>query len=153
MKWINKDLNKYLQAKEYIDTIIIPLQPFQFSDENTIEKDAFLGNLLSIYVNNIEIELSGRLFLLPSYTYVKDNNLENEVSRLNKWVDHVMQQTFKHVFFITCDMQWKKNEKDLNGELIWLPGASTVDISSSEAKVIIQNQVEQMSELIRSYWS
>ena len=45
MRWINEDLDKYLPAKEYIDTVIIPLQAFQLSEDKEMKQDAFHGGI------------------------------------------------------------------------------------------------------------
>lgn len=152
MKWYKDDLNKYISAKEFIDTIIIPVQGFQLSQDSSLEKDAFQGEVLSIYANEIEKELSGRVMLLPIYTYFKNTRMENEVTRLNEWVNEVLKQPFKTVFILTLDMNWKKIEKELEGNLLWLPGMKPTDLHSSEAVQLIRNQVGEISDLIRAYW-
>lgn len=152
MKWINEDLKKYVQAKEYIDTAIIPLQAFQLSEDSTLEKDAFHNEVLSIYVQEIEKELSGRILLTPPYHYLKFANMESEIVRLNEWIQNIEEQPFKTTFVITFDNSWKKVEKDLQCNLLWLPGIKTGSIKSEETIKFIRSQVEQISELIRSYW-
>lgn len=152
MRWFNDDLNKYVQAKEYIDTVIIPLQAFQLSTEANFEKDAFLQEILMIYVNEIEKELSGRIMLIPPYTYLKSKDLDPEVKRLNAWIEDIRTQPFKTIFAITFDNTWKKNEKDMDCQLLWLPGMKAGNIKSEESIKLIRSQVEQISELIRSYW-
>src|SRR5699024_10005273 len=84
VKWTSDDLSKYVQAKEYIDTAIVPLVGFQMNAENEMNKDAFQREVLSIYTNEIEKELSGRLLLAPNYNYIKTKDLSEEVTRLNK---------------------------------------------------------------------
>lgn len=152
MKWNAEDLEKYVQAKEYIDTLIIPLQPFHMVDEKSLVNDAFASNILTISCDQMEAELSGRVVLSPPYSYVKSTDLEREIDRLNEWVAHVKEQPFESVFFITYDMQWKKIESSLEGHLIWLPIGKKINVQSQEAKVFVQNQVEHISEYIRSFW-
>lgn len=152
MKWKTDDLKKYVQAKEYIDTVIIPLQPFHFSEESSLEKDAFLRESLAVFSNDIEKELSGRVMLTPTYNYAKFSNIEDEVARLNDWIKEIEKQPFSTVFILTFETAWKKNESAINGNLLWLPGISSGDINSKETITVIRNQVEQISELIRSYW-
>lgn len=40
MKWTRVDLQKYEQAKEYIDTVIVPLAPFQIGALDATAKNA-----------------------------------------------------------------------------------------------------------------
>ena len=152
MKWYSEDLIKYVQAKEYIDTLIIPLEAFHLSQESNLEKDAFHREVLGIYTNEIEKELSGRVLLAPTYTYLKSSNLDNEVIRLNSWIEDVKTQPFTSIFVVTFDNAWKKVEKDLDCNLLWLPGMKPGNIKSEDAVKLIRSQVEQISELIRSYW-
>lgn len=152
LKWTPEDLQKYVQAKEYIDTAIIPVLGFQMNDEKKLEKEAFQREVLSIYTNEIEKELSGRLLLTPPYNYVKSDDMTKELERLNNWIDHIKEQPFTSVFILTFDNQWKKIEKNLNAELLWFPSVQTGDIKSEESIRMIRNQVDQISELIRTFW-
>lgn len=152
MKWVKNDIEKYVEAKEYVDTVVIPIQSFQLSDDTQLVKDTFAGEVLSIYANEIEKELSGRVLLTPAYTYNKTTDLEIEVQRLNNWIKDIKEQPFKHVFLLTLDMNFKKVEKDLDGNLLWFPGLQPTDLQSQEAVQMIRSQIEQISELIRSYW-
>jgi len=152
VRWSNEDLSKYTQAKEYIDTILIPLQAFHFSNETSLTNDAFQKDVLSIYMNEIEKELSGRVMLIPPYSYVKSKNLDTEVDRLNQWIEDIKTQPFQNIFAVTFDNAWKKVENNLNCNLLWLPGMKEGDIQAEETVKLIRNQVEQISELIRSYW-
>lgn len=152
MKWNPEDLKQYVQAKEYIDSIIIPLQAFQLSDEAALSKDAYQKQVLSIFVNDIEKELSGRVLLTPTYNYFKFANKEEEVIRLNEWITNIKTQPFTNIFLLTFEPTWKKVEKSIDGELIWLPGIGSGDLQDKETITLIRNQVEQISELLRSYW-
>src|SRR5690625_3490750 len=132
MKWQKDDVKKYIDAKEFVDTILIPLFPFQLSNDKQLTKDAFLRQALLIYANETEKELSGRVFLIPEYSYLKSEMLKDEVSRLNKWVEDIKQQPFQKIFFLTFDMNWRKVESTLEGHLIWLPGVSSGDLQAKE---------------------
>jgi|SRR5690625_905298 len=152
MKWASQDLERYTQAKEYVDTIIMPLIPFQISPDNEAGKEAVQSEALSIIAKEIEKELSGRVMLLPSYHYVKSADKEKETARLNDLVKEVEKQPFTHKFFITFDMGWKKHEQDLQSHLLWFPSIQSKELESKEVVSIIRTQVLQICELIRSYW-
>lgn len=152
MKWFKKDLEQYKDAKEFVDTIIIPLQPFHFSDSKDLEKDAFNREILTIYTTELEKELSGRIMLTPTYTYLKTTLLDREVERLNEWIDNIKTEPFNYIFLLSLDMEWKKVEDNLDGNLIWLPGMKPANIQEKATIQLLHNQVEQISDLIRSYW-
>ncbi|MBT2214257.1 DUF2487 family protein [Virgibacillus dakarensis] len=153
MQWVKQDLQQYIQAKEYVDTVIIPLIPFQLSQGASIDIGAFQGEVLTIFTKEIEKELTGRVLLVPNYYYLPSEIKDAEVKRLNLWVKEITAQPFKHVFFVTFDAKWKKHEQLLDGTLIWLPGIKTGDIHSQEMRTFVNDQVNQISELIKSYWS
>ncbi|MEN1969162.1 DUF2487 family protein [Lentibacillus sp. N15] len=153
MQWSKHDLQQYIKAKEYVDTLIIPLLPFQLAHDETLEKSAFQGEVLSIFANAIEKELTGRVLLSPSYIYLNTKEMDAEIKRLHSWVENGRAQPFEHVFFVTFDAKWKRHEQELNGTLLWLPGIQTGDIQSKEMLSFIRDQVSQISELIQSYWS
>src|SRR5699024_11184699 len=128
MTGVQQDLKRYIGAKEYIYTIIMPLITFQISTDEADLKAANQHQTITIRINEIEKELSGRVMLGPNYYYIKTADKENEVHRLNTWIDDMAEQPFKHYFFITSDLSWKKHEKNLNSELLLLPGIQSGDI-------------------------
>ncbi len=152
MKWQKEDIEKYVEAKEYIDTVVIPVQSFQLSDDSQLVKDTFSSEVLTIYAHEIEKELSGRLLLTPTYTFNKNSDISKEIDRMNEWIEDLQAQPFKHIFLLTLDVSLKKIERELEGELLWVPGLKPTDLQSQEAVQVIRSQIEQISELIRAYW-
>ena len=151
MKWKKDDLQKYVQAKEYIDTILMPLVPFQLSDEDS-EKLSFQKEVMRIFANEIEQELSGRVMLIPSYHYLKNADKDTEVERINQWIKELKSQPFQHFILLSFDASWKKYEKNLDGYLLWFPGMQTGDLQSEDTRIIIKDQIAQLLEIIRSHW-
>ena len=152
MQWKNVDIERYREAKTYIDTLFMPLIPFQLSSDDDLGKHTFQSEALMIFLNELEKELSGRVLLTPAYTYLIHTSKDNEIERIGQWVEDIYQQPFEHIFFFTHDAKWKKFEKHLDGSLIWIPGTSSGDIYSEDFVQRIREQVKDMSELIRSYW-
>src|SRR5699024_5513743 len=124
---------------------------FQVENESQLIKDAFQREVMFVFSQEIEKELSGRVLLAPEFNYLTAQ-IDNEVARLNDWIKALKAQPFKTVILMTFDPSWKKHEQDINGNVLWLPGIQTGDIRSPEMKTIINSQVQQISELIRSYW-
>lgn len=152
VKWNSHDIKKYIGAKEYVDTAIIPVQAFQLSNDSQLEGDAFQREVLSVYVNELERELSGRLLLTPTFYFLKTTGLEKEKDRLNDWIQDIQKQPIREVFIFTFDPIWRKLEKDLNCNVLWFPGMKDGDVGTPEAVKLIRNQVKQISELIQAYW-
>lgn len=150
MKWNNEELERYVQAKEYVDTILLPLIPFQFGDDEASVKTSFQNEVIQIFTNEIEKELSGRIMLAPSYYYLKDPT--EETTRINSWVEDMQKQPYQHIILLTFDAGWKKVERDLQGNVLWLPAVQSGDLKSNEMQGIIRDQISQVSEIIRSFW-
>ncbi|AXI09339.1 DUF2487 family protein [Oceanobacillus sp. 143] len=150
MRWRSSDLNQYENAKQYVDTIIIPCMPFHM-DANS-EKLAFQNELLTIFASEIEKVLAGRVMLMPTYSYLKSAEKEAEIRRINAWITDIKKQPFTSIFLLTLDAAWKKNEQALDGHLLWLPSVQSGNLQSNEMKAVIRDQVNQIIELIRSYW-
>lgn len=152
MKWTKMDMEKYIEAKEFVDTLLIPLSPFKMGDDTSLEKDAFQQEVLHLFVHEIEQQLAGRLLLIPSYMYLKDADKKSEAERIQLFLEDAQKQPIEHVFYITFDASWRKHEKDLQGNVLWVPSVQTGDLKSKEVQSLIKDQVEQLSEYIRSYW-
>lgn len=152
MRWTKEDMEKYKDAKEFVDTLLIPLAPFEIGDDATREKHSFQQEVLHIFAQEIEQLLAGRVILIPSYLYMKHANKDSEVERIKQFTDDVKKQPFEHVFYITFDASWRKYEKNMEGSLLWVPSIQTGDLKSKEVQALIRDQVNQLSELIRSDW-
>jgi hypothetical protein len=152
MQWTKKDMGVYVGSKEFIDTAIIPILPFQLSQESNLSKSTSKREVLSIFATEIEKELSGRVLLIPNYYYLEYGDKLEEAKRLNCWTEEIQKQPFEHVFILTFDSGWKRCEKDLQANLLWVPGFQADDPNSDEMRQMIRGQVSDVVELIRSYW-
>ncbi|WP_077621743.1 DUF2487 family protein [Sediminibacillus massiliensis] len=152
MRWTKSDLDLYFSAEEYVDTLLLPLLPISLEDNSSMEKSSIQSESMSIFVNQMEKLYKGRIFLFPTYNYLSSADLEKETARLNEWVSKAMDKPFQHVFFFTFDHHWKKHERNLEGNLLWLPAIQSGDMHAAETQNIIKEQIAQITELIKSYW-
>ncbi|MDY0396570.1 DUF2487 family protein [Virgibacillus halophilus] len=136
MQWNKNDTDQYLQAKEYIDTVVMALIPFQLSNDQELSKLAYQDEVLQIFASEITRELSGRTMQVPAYHYLKSANRESETDRINTWIQDSAKQPFQHTFLLTFDASWKKQERELNGNLLWLPGIQSGGHSLERNKTI-----------------
>ncbi|CDQ19509.1 Protein of unknown function [Halobacillus karajensis] len=151
MRWTKADTTQYLPEKQYIDTVIIPLVPFNPASDQHMVKQAFQRELNQVFTNLIEKEYKGRIFLAPDYHYL-DGQQEIEFTRVNAWIQKFKEQPFQHIFLFTFDNTWKKYESELDGHLLWVPGMGSGDIQSTETQSFVREQAHQISELIQAYW-
>lgn len=152
MKWNKKDISQYKEVKEYVDTLILPLLPITLDTNKDAEKFAWQGELIDLFSAELERNFTGRIFLMPSYQYINASDREKEIERINYWVQDAKTNPFQHIFFLTLDHHWKKYETNLDGTLLWFPAMASGDPTSKEFQTVIKDQVNQLSELIRSYW-
>jgi len=152
MKWKKEDLEQYKKAKEYIDTAIIPLIPFQLDNDNELDKHAFQAEVLTIFSHEIEKELMGRVMLFPGYYYLQTAKKDKELERINEWIGAIRKQPFEHILFLTFDSSWKKYDQAVEGDVLWYPAMQSGHLHSKETKSFIRDQVSQIIDLIRSYW-
>ncbi|MFD1065238.1 DUF2487 family protein [Oceanobacillus locisalsi] len=152
MKWTSVDLQKYEQAKEYVDTVIVPLAPFQIGALDASAKQADQYDVLTLLSRELEKELMGRIMLTPIYTYMNTAEKSEEAERLNKWSSHLKEQPFNHILYISFDPAWRKVADSLDGEFIWLPSIPLKDADSGAVKGLIRDQTMQTAELVKSFW-
>src|SRR5699024_640477 len=120
MKWTKKDMTQYMEAKEYIDTIVIPILPFQIAKDKESTKYASQGEVLLLLTNELERELSGRMMLIPNYSYLTSTDKREEIDRINAFVNNIQEQPLSHIFLLTFDSGWKKFELSLQGNILWI---------------------------------
>ncbi|WP_280768211.1 YpiF family protein [Salipaludibacillus daqingensis] len=150
MKWKVTDIDTYQQAKEYVDTAVIPLIPLQWgkSEKETIT----MGEFTEYITDRIENQFTGRVFLMPPFTYLKTESSEEKLRRLMEWDAHLFQQGFKYVFYVTSDVAWKSLDKKLPDELIWIPAISSETMNSDQLKKTVEQQTSQIMPLFTGKW-
>lgn len=153
MLWKKEDIEQYSKAKEYIDTALIPLVPFSVEKDEEWKTKTVQYELIHLFTKEMEKEFKGRMVLFPDYAYVSTAAKETEAERLSEWVKNIKTQPFEHIFFLTFDSQWRKQERMLDGTVIWLPGLPGGDIRGEETQSTMKAQVREITEFIRSYWS
>jgi Protein of unknown function (DUF2487) len=150
MKWVSKDIETYLTAKEYVDTAVIPL--YSVSLGNEMLQSASSAEFITLLTNYLERQFTGRLLLVPPFTYLKNDNPDDIIQQLKKWEDNIEKNEFKHIFYITSESDWKMYENQLSGSLIWLPTIPLEHLSDSQKVSMIESQVKQLLSLFTQKW-
>lgn len=149
MKWVSNDVDLYNQAKEYVDTAIVPLMAVSIESDfkNIVSK----GEFISLVSTDLERQLKGRVFLFPTYSYLKKS--ENVIENLIEWKTELQQQ-FKHVFFLTSDENLKEvKNTQMEGEIIWLPSMPLEHMDENLKRKLLQDQVEQILNILLQSWN
>ncbi|MED3788998.1 YpiF family protein [Peribacillus frigoritolerans] len=148
MKWTVKDLDMYMQSKEYVDTVLIPLVPLSFKGQ--MKQTGSMNEFLTILSLEIEKQMKGRILLLPTFHYLSDEM--DKVERLKRWANEVKENNFEHVFFLTSDFEWKKEERELENNLVWIPAIPLEGLEIEQAREMINQQVLQILDIFSYNW-
>ncbi|MCM3673966.1 MULTISPECIES: YpiF family protein [Peribacillus] len=148
MKWTAKDLDMYMQSKEYVDTVLIPLVPLSFKGQ--MKQTGSMNEFLTILSLEIEKQMKGRILLLPTFHYLSGEM--DKVERLKRWANEVKENDFEHVFFLTSDFEWKKEERELENNLVWIPAIPLEGLEIEQAREMINQQVLQILDVFSYNW-
>ncbi|MCQ6273889.1 YpiF family protein [Bacillus sp. V3B] len=150
MKWNTEDIDVYIKAKEYVDTIVLPLYPISLDDQ--IKKTAEMTEFITLLSGQLERQFKGRLMMLPGFTYLKSKSEDELYKDLLEWEKEFFENDFKHVYYITSDSDWKKIENNLEGSLIWLPTIPLQQMDEHYRNTILEDQVKQLFSLFVQRW-
>ncbi|MFJ7828592.1 YpiF family protein [Peribacillus sp. NPDC097197] len=148
MKWSAKELDMYIHAKEFVDTALIPLVPLSFGEQ--MKQSGSNNEFITILSMEIEKQMKGRMLLMPTFHYLSDE--EDKLSILKRWSEKLEANNFKHVFFLTSDIEWKKNELELEHHLVWIPSIPLENLENAQARAMISQQVNQILDIFTHYW-
>ncbi|MEH7331370.1 YpiF family protein [Neobacillus drentensis] len=150
MKWIPQEVETYLNAKEYVDTAVVPLYSVSVGGE--MKQSAAAAEFITLLTSHLERQFTGRIVLFPPFTYLKDVSTEKVFNELLNWESSIFQSEFKHVFYITSEIEWRESSEKLKGSLIWLPAIPLEQMSDSQKLTIIDSQVKQLLTLFTQKW-
>jgi hypothetical protein len=148
MKWNVKDAAMYIEAKEYIDTALVPLIPITFNDQ--MKKLSSASDFISILSIEIEKNFKGRILLTPTFCYLSSD--ANKLATLQNWEKELRDAQFTHVFFLTSDIDWKKDENVFLASLLWIPAISLEFLEITQAREVIKQQSEQIVDIFIKKW-
>ncbi|WP_042457821.1 YpiF family protein [Neobacillus dielmonensis] len=150
MKWISKDVQTFLSAKEYIDTAIVPL--YSISLEAELKQSAEAVEFISLLTAQVERQFAGRLLLLPPFTYLKKASSEITAEQLKNWELSLAAAGFQHIFYLTADAEWRRQEEKYDGSFIWLPAIPLESMSDGQKITLVDSQVSQLLPLFTQKW-
>lgn len=147
MNWTGKDMDTYLQQKEYIDTLVIPLVKVQTNMDN-IKTSASSTEFLMHLASLIETQFKGRMMFAPPVVYTSKTDI---VHMTQTTLQEFADTTFTHVFYLTTDHAW--NEIDMVGQVIWMPSIPLESMDASLRQSILEDQLRQLLPKFTEQWS
>jgi hypothetical protein len=146
VKWQSSDFDTYTQARDYIDTAIIPLIPVTW--EREMKSLISMGEYTTTLSEELERQLTGRLFLFPPLTYLKSETKDERIARLYSWKGQVNEQGLQYVFFITSDPTWNS----VDDSIIILPSIPLEHMEPKYKKEIIGEQMNELLKIVTKKW-
>ena len=150
MKWRPKDIEMYINSKEYVDTVLLPLTGVEFG--GGILQSASMNDFLMILTNEIEKQFKGRVLLLPPITYSCGWSREEKRLMIEKWKGTLEKEEFRHLFFITSDAEWKALDSLLGDSLLWVPALPLEHMDAKHKGPLMEDQVSQVLKKIVENW-
>lgn len=151
MRWLSTEVDTFLTEKEYVDTAIVNLIPISLNGE--MKQVVSMGEFSTIISSEIEKQLHGRTFILPPFTYLKSEDNEDKLKRVNLWLKELVDYGFKHIFLFTSDHAWKEMEARLaNSVLVWLPALPLEHMDDQYKMEILQDQTKQILKIVTNRW-
>ncbi|MCM3713579.1 YpiF family protein [Halalkalibacter oceani] len=150
MKWQTKEMDTYLQAKEYVDTALIPLVPISWKDD--VKSTVAMGEFISMITHEVERQFHGRVVHFPSFTYLKAEEMTARLERLESWITELKAGGVTHFIFLTSDGEWKTSESEIEGLLTWLPTIPLEHLEESYKREIIADQLKQLIPILTKKW-
>ncbi len=150
MKWIPQDVETYSNAKEYVDTAVVPL--YSVTIGGGIKQSAAAAEFITLLTNYLERQFTGRILLFPPFTYLEKEHGEKTLMDLQNWEVNMFDAGFQHVFYLTSDMEWRSKEDQLKGALIWLPSIPLDEMTDSQKLTMVDNQGKQLLTLFTHKW-
>ncbi len=149
MKWIPQDTEMFLGAREYVDTVIMPLIGITFQDH--VKQSASINEFITIISRQVEQQFKGRVLLLPPLTYCNDWSKQDRLDVALKWKNSLEEQ-FAHVFFLTSDVEWKTIETELGQSLLWTTPIPLEHLEEKFKKPMMEEQVKPLLTIISQKW-
>jgi hypothetical protein len=117
-----------------------------------MKQSASAGEFITLLTGYLERQFTGRLLLLPPFTYLKSKNGESTISDLKDWEADLVKGEVKHIFYITSEIDWRSWEEELTGTVIWLPSIPLEHMNESQKLSVIDSQVKQLLDLFTQKW-
>jgi hypothetical protein len=147
MKLEISTIDRYIDAKEYIDTAILPVIRLDLSEsmKNSLQQSTALLTLLTY----IEEQLQGRVMLLPMLTYIeKDSGMLS--IQITEYTDYIKKHGFEHVVIASFEEIYENKIISFSAEQLIL--SKYVDEISELNEGAIRQKGEDMLSVFMNLW-
>lgn len=146
MNWNASDMNLFLQQKEYIDTLVVPLIKVETVEER-MKASASSTDFLMNLVDYIELQFKGRIMVAPPFAYTPSMDVKQLGVMLST---DLTKSPFKHVFYVTTDSAW--TSIDIQEKVLWLPSIPIENMDDRLKQSILEDQLKQLLPRFTEEW-
>lgn len=147
MNWTAADIDTYIQQKDYIDTLLVPLLKIE-TEPAYLKSGSSSAEFLMHLSTFIETQFKGRMMLMPPFSYTNSTNLNEMAQTMRKDLVNI---GFKHIFYLTTDAGWKSSL--LTDEVLWLPAIPIESMDKSLRQSVLEDQLKQVLPHLSKKWS
>lgn len=147
MNWTVSDIDTYIQQKDYIDTLLVPLLKIETNSSN-LKSGTSSAEFLMHLSTFIETQFKGRMMLMPPFSYTPTTNLDMMAETMS---NDLINIGFKHIFYITTDSGWTSGP--LAENMLWLPAIPIESMDKSLRQSILEDQLKQVIPRLSKKWS
>jgi len=151
VKWTAKEVSTFIEQKQYIDTVLIPLLPISFGV--SVKESANSTEFIQLLVSRLEHQFKGRILLLPGVPYTQDSSLDEKEQLIQSWKGFIeKQENFKHIIFLSTDTNWKTISDLKDDSFLWIPSVPLEHLEEKYRQSIIDDQVKQLLNFFIQKW-
>lgn len=150
MKWELETIDQYVQAREYIDTALVPLIRIEAGESIAGATEA--AHFTLAVATAIEAQLKGRILLFPAFSFVQEYSDELLASALNTYAEHVKQSHLKNVVFLTQSSWVQERElSNIAGDILKVSEDRVLNEEDPQAAVLQES--EKLVKLFIQIWN
>ncbi|GAA0360471.1 DUF2487 family protein [Bacillus horti] len=149
MKWELGSIQEYVQAKEYIDTAIIPLVTIE-AGENSISSARQVQYIVNL-ANQIEGQIRGRAMLFPVLSIVPRYTDEQLTELLNEYVKQLQQDGFKNVVFLTQKSWLEQRQVNVSGDILRVQDSEAQSVDDLKGDIL--KEAKRLTQTFIQIWN
>lgn len=147
MYWNSKDISVFVEQQEFVDTAVIPLLLID-GQASRLKQNASSAEFLMSLTAFIENQFKGRVVLMPPVSYT---NRSNRQQLGNEWNETLKEVGFKHLFFVSSDMEWGTEASEWN--VIYTPSIPLEHMDQKLRQSVLEDQLRQIIPVFAKRWS
>lgn len=148
MNWNAQEVDVYIQQKEYIDTLVIPLVKIETEAEK-MKASASSSDFLMYLTKFLEAQFKGRMMFTPPVAYTPSFDAAQIVETI---ASDFESSSFKHTFFMTTDPSLATLQLEA-GQVIWLPSIPIESMDPNLKQKIMEDQLQQVLPIFTEKWT